>query len=517
MVDSSGRDGWVTRFGLVMAMAGNAVGLGNFLRFPGVAAPYGGAFMVPYFIALVLLGVPLMWMEWTIGRHGGGYGHGSAPGQLHRLWSHWISRYVGIFGILLPACIGLYYIYIESWSLGYAWQTMTGEYWGQTSRPAMKEVFVGYLGLGNETFAFSVEGYVFFLITFTLNMIVFSRGISKGIELLCRFAMPLLLLFGIILAIRVMTLPPVEGRSVGDGLARLWAIDWSVLKSAKVWIAASGQVFFTLSLGLGMIHSYASYLKRHDDIVLSGLATCGTNEFAEVIVGSSIAIPAAVVFFGPLQLDQIVAGGTFDIGFQTLPVVFQEMPAGQVFGTIWFLLLFLAGMTSSVAMFTPLLLFLQDELRLRRRVAVACIIGGVFLLTQPVILFMHHGIIDEIDYWVGQVFLVTFAALEAVIFAWIFGLDKGWKEMHRGADLQVPRIFFYIMKYVTPAYALALLGWWILDEMWGKLTMADVPAENQPFLWLGRAIILGVFLFLAAGVKYAWSKYPEAFNGEPTR
>src|SRR5690606_3557196 len=101
---------------------------------------------------------------------------------------------------------------------------------------------------------------------------------------------------------RVLTLPPVEGRTVSDGLAQLWVIDWTVLKKADVWIKASGQIFFTLSLGLGMIHTYASYLKRRDDIVLSGLATTSTNEFAEVIIGGSIVIPAALIFFGPQQL-----------------------------------------------------------------------------------------------------------------------------------------------------------------------------------------------------------------------
>jgi len=108
-------DGWATRFGMVMAMAGNAVGLGNFLRFPGKAAPYGGAFMIPYFLALVLLGVPLMWMEWTIGRHGGGFGHGTTPGMFHRLWRNPVSKYLCIFWVLLPAMVGVYYIYVESW------------------------------------------------------------------------------------------------------------------------------------------------------------------------------------------------------------------------------------------------------------------------------------------------------------------------------------------------------------------------------------------------------------------
>ena len=375
------KEGWATRFGLIMAMAGNAVGLGNFLRFPGKAAPWGGAFMIPYFLALVLIGIPLMWMEWTIGRHGGAFSHGTTPGQFHRLWKHPISKYLGIFGVLLPAMVGVYYVYIESWSLGYAWMTATGSYWGQTDMPAMKGVFAGYLGLADEgqAFSFSAQAYLFFLITFAVNIFVFGRGIARGIEIVAKFCMPVLVTLGAVLAIRVLTLPPGPGGSISDGLARIWYVDdWSVLAKPEMWIAAAGQIFFTLSVGLGMVHTYASYLKKKEDLTLSGLASCGTNEFVEVILGSTIAIPAAVVFFGTASTIEIAEGGTFSIGFFALPVIFQQMPGGQFFGTLWFILLFLAGLTSSMAMFTPLLVFLEDELQIPRRVGVMLVGIGVF-------------------------------------------------------------------------------------------------------------------------------------------
>ena len=496
-----------------MAMAGNAVGLGNFLRFPGKAAPFGGAFMVPYFLALVLVGIPLMWIEWTIGRHGGGYGHGSAPGMFHRLWDNRLSKYLGIFGVLLPAMVGVYYVYIESWSLGYAWQTMTGSYWGQTTNEEMRDVFFGYLGATGGFLSFSPQAYFFFLITFAVNIFVFGRGISKGIEIVAKYCMPTLLVLGAILAVRVLTLPPVEGRTIGDGLAQIWRItDWGVLLRSDVWIAAAGQIFFTLSVGLGMIHTYASYLKKREDITLSSLASSATNEFVEVILGSTIAIPAAVVFFGVAQTQTIAEGGTFSIGFFALPVIFQQMPGGQFFGTLWFLLLFLAGLTSSMAMFTPLLVFLEDELRLTRRQGVTLIGVAVFLMMQPIILFMHHGLVDEIDYWMGEFGLVLFVAIETVIFTWIFGIEKGWKEMHLGAEMQVPRIFYYIMKYVTPTFVVGLVVWWGYDSLTDKVFMAGVAPESRPFLWLARMMMLGMTAFLIWGVWYAWRTHPKFFE-----
>jgi SNF family Na+-dependent transporter len=501
-------DRWATRFGLIMAMAGNAVGLGNFLRFPGKAAPWGGAFMVPYFLALILLGIPLMWIEWTIGRHGGGYGHGSTPGMFHRLWKNPISKYLGVFGVLLPAMIGLYYVYIESWALGYAWMTMTGEYWGETSREGMQRVFDSYLGkTGAEYVSFAWESYIFFLLTFLVNMVVFSRGIEKGIEIVAKYAMPTLLVLGIILAVRVLTLPPIEGRTVSDGLAEVWVIKWSVLKDPKIWMDATGQIFFTLSLGFGMIHTYASYLKRDDDITLNGLAATSTNEFVEVVLGATIAVPAAVIFFGPSVAREIVGGG-FDIGFYSLPVIFQQLPGGQFFGTMWFVLLFLAGLTSSVAMFTPLLLFLQDELGIDRKRIVPMLGIIIFVMMQPVILFMHKDFYGELDYWAGTFFLVVFAAIEAVVFAWLFGMDRGWKEMHEGADFQVPRIFYPIMKYVTPTYVLVLLVW----SSWDVWKSKFIEEGANPHLWLARGMIVVSGVLLCIGIWHAWRTRPHLFD-----
>lgn len=517
MADKGGvrADQWVSRFGLIMAMAGNAVGLGNFLRFPAKAALFGGAFMVPYFIALILLGIPLMWMEWTIGRHGGAYGHGSTPGMFHRMWKHPVSKYIGTLGVLLPAMIGIYYVYIESWALGYAWKTITHEYWGMTTQEEMGKVLDTYLGVGTSGFDFGFEAYLFFLITFAINTFIFSRGIQNGIEIVAKYAMPTLVILGAIIAARVLTLPPRDGRSISDGLAQIWVVDWAVLKDPQVWIVATGQIFFTLSLGFGMIHTYASYLRRHDDLTLNGLSACATNTFVEVILGSSIAIPAAVIFFGIDAAGELAGKGSFTIGFFALPVIFQEMPGGQVFGVLWFLLLFLAGLTSSVAMFTPLILFLQDELNLSKRKSLVMVGVSVFILMQPVIFFFQYGVLDELDRWAGEFLLVVFAALEAVVFAWIFGLKKGWAEMHDGADLQVPRIFYPIMKYVTPVFTIGLLAWYAYDGLLDKLLMRDVPAEsagNIPYLWLARAMIVGSWLLLCAGVWYAWRTHPKFFE-----
>jgi len=367
MNTSKRKQGWASRLGIIMAVAGSAIGLGNFLRFPVQAASNGGgAFMIPYFISLLFLGIPLMWIEWTIGRYGGGFGHGTAPGVFHSLWEkNRFIKYFGIIGIFGPLVIFIYYTYIESWTLGYSFFALFGKYTGIKTQVQMQSFLRAYQGLEkNQYFNSILPSYIFFLFTFGLNIIVVYFGVSGGIEKLCKIAMPVLLTAGVLMAIRVLTLgTPDQTKptwNLYNGLGFLWNPDFSVLKSAKVWLAAAGQIFFTLSVGIGVILTYASYLKKADDVALSGLTAVSTNEFAEVILGGSIVIPAAYVFFGPVEIVNIANSGAFNLGFVTMPLILQKINFSALFGFIWFLLLFLAGITSSVSLIEPAVAFMED-------------------------------------------------------------------------------------------------------------------------------------------------------------
>ena len=143
------RDSWGSRLGIIMAVAGSAIGLGNFLRFPAKAAANGGgAFMIPYFVSLILLGIPLMWIEWTLGRYGGGFGHGTAPGIFHSIWQkNRFIKYFGVIGIFGPLVIFIYYTYIESWTLAYSFFALTGKYFQLSNEGAMQSFLHGFQGL----------------------------------------------------------------------------------------------------------------------------------------------------------------------------------------------------------------------------------------------------------------------------------------------------------------------------------------------------------------------------------
>jgi SNF family Na+-dependent transporter len=499
--------------GIIMAVAGSAVGLGNFLRFPVQAASNGGgAFMIPYFISFLVLGIPLMWIEWTAGRFGGGYEHSTAPGIFHTMWEkNRFIKYFGVIGIFGPLVIFIYYTYIESWLLGYSFFALTGKYSVATSRDAMQGFLSGYQGLEKNSFFGSLlPAYIFFLITFALNTSVIYFGIKGGIERVCKIAMPSLFVLGIILMIRVLTLgtPDISrpDNNVLNGLGFLWNPDFSALKDAKVWLAAAGQVFFTLSVGIGVILTYASYLKKRDDVALSGLTAASTNEFIEVILGGSIVIPAAFMFFGPSGIQEVARAGAFDLGFVTMPLIFGKIPAGQIFAVIWFVLLFLAGITSSVSLAQPAVAFMEDEFNITRERAVRIFAGIAFLLCHLPVLFLGRGIVDELDFWGGTFCLVLFATIETILFAWVFGIDKAWEEIHIGADIKIPAFYKFIIKYVTPLFLFLILGFWLYQEGISTIMMEGVPEADKPYVLGIRLILLGIMLALIILVNVAWKK-----------
>jgi len=493
------REHWATRIGLILAMAGNAVGLGNFLRFPVQAAENGGgAFMIPYIIAFLLVGIPLMWIEWAMGRYGGAYGHGTTPSIFYLMWRNRFAKILGVFGLWIPLVVIIYYIYIESWTLGFAIKFLAGLVPqpppGATSPDAIlhpfEEFLFKYVGFPKDDEPIlkpSLFAYIVFLITMAINVGILIRGISKGIERFAKIAMPTLFILAIFLVIRVFLLETPNGSAV-EGLNFLWTPDFEKLKDPGVWIAAVGQIFFTLSLGFGAIITYASYIKKDDDIVLSGLTASTLNEKAEVILGGSIAIPAAVAFFGVANAVAIAKESAFNLGFITLPAIFSQTTGGVFLGFLWFFLLFFAGLTSSLALMQPLIAFFEDELKFTRKQAVLLTAGIVFFSAHLVI-FLNKSL-DEMDFWAGTIGVVFFGLVEILIFFWIFGADKAWEEINRGGIIKVPRFYYYVMRFITPAFLAILL------IVWAKEYIPKVISETHWTVWVTRFYIVGLFLFL---------------------
>ncbi|MBC9796501.1 sodium-dependent transporter [Sinomicrobium weinanense] len=448
------KESWGSRIGLILAMAGNAVGLGNFLRFPVQAVENGGgAFIIPYLVCFLLMGIPLLFIEWSSGRYGGRFGNHSTPYILDTMTKGRILKYIGVFGIFTNIAVAAYYAYIESWTMSYVLHSLRGTFNGM-DQTEVANFFVSYTDVLHSTTGIPFEAVVFYILCLSINVYVLSKGL-QGVEKVAKIGMPLLILFGIVLAIRGITLGTSGASEIfpdanaWDGLNFLWTPQYESILDLKVWMAAAGQIFFTLSVGMGTVHCYAAYVKSKDDIALNAVSAGFMNEFIEVVIGSSIVIPIAAGYLG---MDWVRENAGFGMAFQTMPYLFQQW--GTVFaavaGVMWFGLLFFSGITSSLAMGTPCVSFMQDEFNWNRKKGAIGFGLVTLIMGLPTVFLFNYGVFNEYDYWAGTVSLVLFAMMETILFSWVFGLKKGWKEINMGSDIKIPEVYKYIIKFVTP-------------------------------------------------------------------
>ncbi|AWT59893.1 MAG: hypothetical protein DF168_01090 [Candidatus Moanabacter tarae] len=520
---ASGRESWNSRVGVILAVSGSAVGLGNFLRFPGQAAQYGGgAFMLAYFFAFLLIGLPICWAEWTMGRFAGQKGFNSCPGILNAVASHPSAKYLGIIGVIIPVIIYFYYVIVEAWCLGYSVNFLMGNmnFDGADESGAFFSSFTGMESNGS-AIGFGIQNVGIYLVfVFFINFVLIYRGLTKGIEFFCTFAMPTLFILAIVILIRVLTLgapnAEIPENNVNNGLGFMWnpgkvvlkenisdepnvekwivveevlgsaAIEriqaevdqdsnlildkvsiWEQLYNPRLWLAAAGQIFFSLSVGFGIILTYSSYLTAGDDVVLSGLAATSANEFCEVALGGLITIPAAVAFLGVSGIAGSLSS-TFATGFNVLPMVFSVMPLGVFFGFLFFFLLFLAAVTSSLSMLQPGIAFLEETLNIKRKQSVA-ILGLITAFGCGFVLYFSEDIkaLDTLDFWAGTFLIFVLATIQIIIFGWVMGVEKGMQEAEVGAIIKIPKIFRFIIKFLCPTALIAIFVMWLLFNVIG--------------------------------------------------
>lgn len=551
-------DGWSSRLGVILAVAGSAVGLGNFLRFPGQAAQYGGgAFMIAYFISLLIIGLPICWAEWTMGRYAGENGFHSAAGAFHACLKRRWAKYLGVIGVTVPVIIYMYYVVIESWCLGYAVNFLAGNMHFES--PSEAGAFFGnFIGASADgsAWGFGMDHVGFFLIgVFILNFVLIYRGLSKGIEWFCTYAMPALVILALIILVRVLTLgtPDVTQpeNNVNNGLGFMWnpvkvVVEerntdgvWGnareilgqssiseaeamaaaspdqfrvrsigildQLRKPQLWLAAAGQIFFSLSVGFGVILTYASYLSKRDDVVLSGLAATSANEFCEVGLGGLITLPAGVAFLG---VAGVVGQGTFGLGFNVLPMVFSQMPMGAVFGFLFFFLLFLAAVTSSLSMLQPGIAFLEEVLNVGRKQSVA-MLGLITAGGCAFVVFFSKDLkaLDTLDFWVGTFLIFLLASAQILAFSWGMGIDHGLREAHQGSAITIPQIFRPIMLWICPAFLLAIFFLWSVENLVGfnlaggtaetSSYIRDLFVEPNPVAWFSVVLVIAFGTFAA--------------------
>lgn len=564
MAEQATTEQWSSRLGAVLAVAGSAIGLGNFLRFPGLAAQYGGgAFMIAYFCAFLLLGIPLSWVEWSIGRRGGVLGAHSCAGIFERLTRSRRWRYVGVFALLTPLSICMYYMYLQSWTLGYAYHTAMGHL--ELAHAAdYEQFFADYVGAAADGSAWDVAStgiLIFFALAFAFNLFLIYRGVSRGIERFCKISMPVLLVTSLVILVRVLTLgtpdPAHPERSINSGLGYMWNPDKVVLQvntegdtwktqsmlppnadsqqeeatraalqsefpgrpirrqhitlaqglmNPDLWFAAISQIFYSLSVGFGIVCTYASYARRRQDIALSSLSANAANECVEVGIAGMMIVPAAVSFLG---VAAAAGASTFGLGFNVLPQVFAVMPGGRIIGTLFFLLLSLAAVNGCISLIQNSLAFVEESWGLRRRHSVALVgflLGGGSLIVAT---FSGGGLLglSTLDFWCGQLCVFLVATCYLIIFRFYWGVPKGLRELRLGADFPIPRFLGFIISWISPSILLAVFVAWLC-----KNTLFSMSPEVRALVQLEPGAVCSlawvaftalVFLIMARTSRHA--------------
>ncbi len=462
---------WEKRRGFIFAAIGSAIGLGNIWRFSWLCYRNGGgAFLVPYFIALLIVGVPLIILEFVLGN----YFRGS-PIKVFGA----IRRPLEIFGwfaVLDQFVIGAYYSVVLAWVMCYiglsatvAWKTVENvpkTFNALLSNPWL--VLVGYV------------------ITWLITWYTLFRGVSRGIEKACTFAIPTLWILSAILVIRGLTLPHST-----IGINFYLTPNWSKLASGSVWIDAFGQILFTLSLMAAPLVIYAAYMPPKSELPnsawITAFANCGFSFFFGFATWGIIGYLMGLYHVtNPAQLKVPLGGG--GLAFVTIPAAVTLLPGAPVstavFGTIFFIILWLAGYTSLLSIVEPVYGAIRDKFGVSRKVGVSIVSGLMFAF--GLIFVFRPDLIDPVDFIAGSTNLVWIVMLEAIIAGWMYSMEKLISYANPYAELKLGLWWEIFVKFISPIALAVILGY-------GLMTAGQISAASLIVLILITisAIILG--------------------------
>lgn len=447
-----GRGNFGSSFGFIMAAAGSAVGLGNLWKFPYLAGKNGGAvFVVTYLLMIVLVGFTMMLGEMIIGRKTQLDPYGAYK-KLNKKWG-----FLGSIGIITAFLILSFYSVVGGWVIKYIVSTLLG-----TVGADKTTYFTGFIGS-------SIEPLIYHGIFMILTVAIVFKGISAGIEKASKIMMPTLFVMLIIVVIRSITL---EGATLG--LSYYLKPDFSKL-NPKVLVAALGQVFFSLSLGMGALITYGSYLKGDENLEKNALIIPCLDTLVALLAGFAV-LPAVFAFgFEPTQGPGLM--------FITLPAVFEAMPFGSIFGVIFFILVFFAAITSSISLLEVTVSYGIDQRKWSRTKAVTIFstimfIIGIFasLSMGPMADFkiplLNLGIFDSLDYVTSNILMPVGGLLMAIFIGYIWGVDEAIAEVKKtpGVKFKLEKFWVILIKFVAPiaVFIVLLSSLGLLDKFLGK-------------------------------------------------
>lgn len=442
------------RNAFIFAAIGSAVGLGNIWRFPYVAySNGGGSFILPYIIALVTAGIPLLFLDYAIGHR---Y-RGSAPLSFRRL--HRRTEPLGWIQVMICFVIGVYYALILAWAIRYFFFSFTKE-WGDDPAGFFAESFTKSVPAEEASFSLDfVPGIAIPLLLVWVGVIVvLALGVQKGIAGSSAVFMPLLVVMFVVLVIVALTLPGASA-----GLDALFTPDWGALTNPTVWVAAYGQIFFSLSVAFGIMLTYSSYLKKDEDLTAPGLLVGFSNSSFEILAG--IGVFAALGFMAGTTGQAIdeVAGGGIGLAFIAFPAIINQAPLGALIGVLFFGSLVFAGFASMISIIEVIVAAVQDKLGMGRVPAVMAV--GVPMAVVSLLLFpttTGMNLLDITDAFINNFGIVGVALLATVTLTAAFGaLPTLRNHLNRSSSFKVGRIWQLFVGGVAPI----ILGFTLINEV----------------------------------------------------
>lgn len=487
------RPQWGTRAGFIMAAVGSAIGLGNIWRFPAVAYDNGGgAFFLPYLFALLTAGIPLLILEFTVGHK---Y-RGSAPLSYARLSKKY--EWLGWWQVAISFVIATYYAVIIAWAMSFTTFSFNLK-WGDDPNGFL---FGEYLKLAESPGDVGgiVPGVLIPLIlVWVITLGILFKGIKKGIEIANKIFIPVLVVLFLIIVVRAITLD-----GAAQGLDAFFKPDWSMIANPSVWVAAYGQIFFSLSIGFAIMVTYSSYLPKKTDLTNSAFITGFANSGFELLAG--IGVFAALGFMAAqagVPINEVVSSGV-GLAFVVFPQIINEFPAlNGLFGSLFFICLTLAGLTSLISIVETFVAGVQDKFKVSRTKAV--LFGGGAAAVISLLYSTNGGLyfLDAADYFINNFGVALAGLVQVVIVAWVLReLKNLQKHADSISDIKLGAWWRICLSIITPI----VLGYMMVQNI---ITNVKENYEGYPtsfLLYMGWGVAVGAIVLGFIFMAIKWNK-----------
>ena len=496
---STEREQWSGQTGFIIAAIGSAVGLGNIWRFPGVAYENGGgAFLVPYVIALLAIGIPVLLLDYSLGHRF----RGSAPTVFRRVTRR--AETLGWFQVGISIVIILYYTVVIAWALSFVWFSVR-QTWGDDAATFFQRDFLQVAEEPGVSLDIVPGVFCPLVAVWVVVLVVLALGVQKGLERSNIIFLPMLVILFAALVVRALFLD-----GAAEGLNALFTPDWSALLHPGVWIAAVAQIFFSLSIAFGIMITYSSYLKRRSNLTSSGLVVAFSNSSFEILAG--IGVFATLGFMAHQQNVQVsdlegLTGPT--LSFSTFPQIISAMPGGSFFGVLFFLSLTVAGLTSLLSLLQVVSAGFQEKFGWSAKQA-ALRVGGVAAIVSTLLFSTTTAlyVLDTFDKWANEVGVIASAVIMTILVAWRLRLlpTLRW-HLNEVSSTRVGRWWPWVVGVLAPL----VLGYMLVSGVWMLITEGY---EGYP-LWFrlttGWGAVAFMVVFAVVMTRIRWAKDPDDF------